>query len=79
MKKDRLKILLCKLYYLASNPYDEKGKELLPYTKINMMSAVFIGFKPLEELSLVLDFIYVNDFLEVSLVKRKKEIYIIDF
>ena len=37
------------------------------------MSAVFIGFKPLGELSLVLDFVYLYAFLEISLVQRKKK------
>lgn len=72
-EKDRLKSLFGKQYSLISNPYDEKGKEVLPYTKINMRSKAFIGFKPLEELSLVLDFPSGYDFLGIPLEKRKNQ------
>lgn len=72
-EKDRLKSLFGKQYSLISNPYDEKSKEVLPYTKINMRSKAFIGFKPLEELSLVLDFPFGYDFLGIPLEKRKNQ------
>lgn len=72
-EKDRLKSLFGKQYPLVSDTYYEEGKKSLPYTKINIRSKAFIGFKPLEELSLVLDFPYGYDFSEIPLEKRKNK------
>lgn len=58
-EEDRLrKMLGYTTYNLVDNNilYDEKGKETLPYSKINMRSKAFIDFKPLEELTMALNF-----------------------